>query len=176
MNKNEWLQLLEKRFNEYHYLYPNINFNQILKCLSDTDIEKLMLLEETGEIAFLRQKDDYYEFFDISIQTPKRLSLCYDKEARIKRKKFPPLSSVEEEVEKLNAKLLDKEDYEYLQSIIEVDTKTSSWIHTPEEVRNLGGALFMERRYGEIFIYHNGADSYYSSRGFRCKYCVKVSS
>lgn len=176
MNKKDWLITLEKRFNAYQHFYPTITFEKVLNSLSEIDIEILMKLEETGELGFVREKDGYYEFFDLSIQTPKRLSLCYDYEARINRKKFPPISSVEEEIEKLKVELLSIDDYYYLQSIIPVDTKTSSWVKTPKEIRALNGALFMERRYETVFVFHNSADSYYSSRGFRCKYRVKVSS
>lgn len=176
MSKEKFINKLKERFEIYHSFYSHIDFNQVLKSLSDKDIDVLICLEENGEVGFVREKDGYYEFFDISFQTPKRLSCCYDYEARVNRKKFPPESSVEEEIQKMGVELLEIEDYQYLQSIREVDTKTSSWVKTPREIRDLGGALFMEKRYNQVFVFHNGADSYYSSRGFRCKYRVKVSS
>lgn len=88
MNKKDWLITLEKRFNAYQHFYPTITFEKVLNSLSEIDIEILMKLEETGEVGFVREKDGYYEFFDLSIQTPQRLSLCYDYEARINRKNF----------------------------------------------------------------------------------------
>jgi hypothetical protein len=96
-----------------------------------------------------------------------RRSICYDEEALEKRKKNKPETSVENMAMEMGVTLLDEEAYRQLQSLGEFDRKTSSWIRTPESVRKLGGALFGDRRYGRVFIYHNGADSYYGARGFR---------
>lgn len=102
------------------------------------------------------------------MESPKgRRSLCYDKEARIKRKKNAPNSSVMEEAEKIGIKVLNEDQYYTLQELFEFDLKSSSWILTEGELRERGGALFCEKRYGRVFTFHNGAESYYSSRGFR---------
>lgn len=108
-------------------------------------------------------------FVDCSPETPAlRRSLCYDREALESRKKFPPADSAVEAASRKGARLLDEEEYRALQTLGAFDLKTSSWIKTPPEVRRLGGALFCDRRYGRTFTsYHNGADSYYESRGFR---------
>ena len=107
-------------------------------------------------------------FFDCSAETPAgRRNLCYDREAREGRKKFPPESSAVEMAESIGITLLSEVDFAHLQSLGEFDTKTSSWLLTPPEVRKLGGALFGDRRFGRVFVYHNGADSYYGVRGFR---------
>ena len=99
--------------------------------------------------------------------------MCYDKSARVNRKKFPPVSSVCEVCKQWNVNLLTKDDYRSLQNIQEVDLKTSSWLLTPDSIRQHGGAIFGDRRYDTTFIYHNGADSYYASRGFRAKLILK---
>lgn len=114
---------------------------------------------KTGEIVFM----------DCSPQSPAgRQSLCYDREALDGRKKFPPKGCATELAEAMGAEMLTEAQYGELQAIGEFDTKSSSWLKTPPEVRRLGGALFGDRRFGRVFTYHNGADSYYSGRGFRC--------
>ncbi|MBV6571823.1 DUF4256 domain-containing protein, partial [Acinetobacter baumannii] len=106
-------------------------------------------------------------------ETPKgRRSLCYDREALESRKDHPPKNSAIDLVQEIGAELLTEEQYHQLQQLGEFDLKTSSWLATPEEIRKLGGALFADRRYGRVFIYHNGAQSYYAARGFRC--CLRV--
>lgn len=109
-------------------------------------------------------------FADCSAETPAfRRSLCYDREALEARKKFPPADSAVDAAARMGAELLDEAEYRALQTLGTFDLKTSSWIKTPSGVRSLGGALFCDRRYGRTFTYHNGADSYYESRGFRAK-------
>jgi len=107
---------------------------------------------------------------DCAAESPKgRRSLCYDQEALESRKKHKPESSVIATVEKMGVELLTEDDYRYLQTLDTFDKKTSSWIETPEDIRALGGALFCDYRYGTVFTYHNGAESYYAARGFRGK-------
>ena len=114
--------------------------------------------KKTGEILFV----------DCAAQSPAaRQSLCYDREALDGRKKFPPKGCVTELAEAMGVELLTEEQYFELQKLGEFDTKTSSWLKTPAEVRKLGGAIYGDRRYDRVFIGHNGADSYYSGRGFR---------
>lgn len=106
---------------------------------------------------------------DCAEESPrKRSSLCYDGAARLSRKKNAPASSAVEETEKMGVRLMTEEEYRYLQTLGAYDVKTSSWVQTPERIRSLGGAIFCERRYDTVFTFHNGADSYYSVRGFRC--------
>lgn len=128
---------------------------------------QIQYMEETkGEPMILKYQDSYL-LVDGSKETPDRRSVCYDKDSRINRKKFPPITSALEECEKHQVFLMTQDIYHHLQLIKPVDLKTSSWILTPEPIRSLGGALFSDRRYNQVFTYHNGADSYYGVRGFR---------
>ena len=108
-------------------------------------------------------------FVDCSAQSPKgRRSVCYDREALEARKEHKPKSSAVEMASAMGAALLTVDEYRKLQELDEFDTTTSSWVQTPAKIRKLGGALFCDRRYDTVFVYHNGADSYYAARGFRC--------
>jgi hypothetical protein len=108
-------------------------------------------------------------FVDCSAQSPKgRRSVCYDRAAREARKEHPPKSSAVEMAAAMGAALLTLDEYQQLQKLGEFDTTTSSWVDTPARIRKLGGALFCDRRYDTVFVYHNGADAYYAARGFRC--------
>jgi hypothetical protein len=112
--------------------------------------------------------DGRYRFCDCSAESPAgRRSLCFDREARESRKEHSPASSAVETAASMGVSLLTEEEYRHLQTLGEFDLKTSSWISTPPDVRALGGALFGDRRFGRVFVYHNGAQSYYAARGFR---------
>lgn len=164
----EILKTLEDRFNNNLHRHENVKWEEILTLIKENTIKTLEKMEESsGEPdVFVLNSGVYY--IDSSKESPKdRRSLCYDKEARINRKKAPPKSSVEEFAAKLGVELLDENMYIELQKIEDFDLKTSSWLKTEEELRKLGGAVFGDKRYNRTFIYHNGADSYYSSRGFR---------
>jgi hypothetical protein len=128
-------------------------------------------LERTGgepDVVGLDKKSGEYLFVDCAAQSPEvRASLCYDRAALDGRKKFPPMGCVTEAAAAMGAELLTEEQYFELQKLGEFDTKTSSWLQTPDEIRKLGGAIYGDRRYNRVFIGHNGADSYYSGRGFR---------
>ena len=128
-------------------------------------------MERTGgepDLVGYDQKLGEYIFFDCSEQSPaERRSVCFDRKALEARKKNKPQTSAEAMAESMGIELLTEEQYRFLQTLGEFDTKTSSWIQTPPAIRKLGGALFMDRRYDHVFVYHNGADSYYASRGFR---------
>jgi len=114
--------------------------------------------KKTGEIIF----------YDCSAESPQdRRSLCYDREALDARKKFKPADSALDMAAAMGIEILSEEEYRELQELGEFDTKTSSWVKTPPDIRKLGGALFCDRRYNTVFVYHNGADSYYGARGFR---------
>lgn len=134
-------------------------------------LKKLEAMEASqGEPAVVKIEKDTVTFMDTSAESPKgRRSLCFDEAAWHSRKEYKPKSSVEAMVKSMGVTLLDEEDTWYLQSLVPVDQKTSSWIQTPDVLRQKGGALFMDRRYDHIFVYHNGAESYYESRGFRAK-------
>ena len=113
-------------------------------------------------------KSGQITYCDCSAESPVgRRSLCYDKEALDSRKKDKPRGSAVEMASEMGIDLLTEEEYRQLQQLGEFDTKTSSWIQTPPDVRSLGGAMFCDRRYGKVFVYHNGAESYYAARGFR---------
>jgi hypothetical protein len=115
------------------------------------------------------EKTGAYLFVDCAEQSPEgRRSLCYDAAARASRKENPPRGSAVEAAAAMGATLLSEAQYRRLQELGEFDTKSSSWIGTPAAIRRLGGALFGDRRYGAVFAYHNGAESYYAARGFRC--------
>jgi len=169
----ELLQILKDRFEKNTQRHPDIAWDAVEARL-EANPEKLRVLykmEETGgepDVIGYDPEGDVYIFCDCAAQSPtRRRSLCYDRIAREKRKKHPPASSAMEMAEEMGIELLDEEQYRHLQTLGEFDTKTSSWIKTPDAIRKLGGALFGDRRYGRVFTYHNGADSYYSGRGFR---------
>lgn len=128
-------------------------------------------MERTGgepDVTGQDKKTDEFIFIDCAAQSPLgRQSLCYDRAALDGRKKFPPKGCVTELAAALGVELLTEEQYHGLQKLGEFDTKSSSWLKTPADIRELGGAIFGDRRFGRVFIYHNGADSYYSGRGFR---------
>lgn len=172
------LELLKKRFEKNIHRHKEIDWTNVRAKLIESP-DKLWTLQEMentgGEpdvVAYNKQKDEYL-FVDCSAETPKgRRSLCYDREALESRKDHPPRNSAIDLVQEIGAELLTEEQYHQLQQLGEFDLKTSSWLATPEEIRKLGGALFADRRYGRVFIYHNGAQSYYAARGFRC--CLRV--
>ncbi|RKL65149.1 hypothetical protein CR203_22045 [Salipaludibacillus neizhouensis] len=120
------------------------------------------------EYFFREVKTGEYIFYDCSAESPKgRRSVCYDREALESRKKFKPENNVIDMVADMGIELLTEEQYRYFQEIGEFDRKTSSWMKTPANIRKLGGAIFCDRRYDTVFMYHNGAESYYAARGFR---------
>lgn len=131
----------------------------------------LQEMETTGgepDVVGHDKKTGEYIFYDCSEQTPKgRTSICYDREALDSRKEHKPKNSAMDMAAAMGIELLTEEQYRELQKLGEFDTSRSSWIKTPEDVRKLGGALFCDRRFGRVFTYHNGAESYYAGRGFR---------
>lgn len=159
--------ILEDRFHENMDRHKELKWEEVLKLLDESAIKKIKYMEETGgEPDVVSYKSNIY-IWDCSLASPQRRSLCYDKEARINRKKNAPQSSALEEAEKHGLDLLTEDQYLYLQSLSLIDEKTSSWILTEDSVREQGGAIFGNSHYGRVFIYHNGAESYYSNRGFR---------
>jgi hypothetical protein len=128
-------------------------------------------MERTGgepDVIGADAKTGEFLFYDCSAETPKdRRNLCYDRAALDARKEFKPKDSALDVAAAMGVEILSEEEYRHLQSVGEFDTKTSSWVKTPAEIRKLGGALFCDRRYDHVFTYHNGAESYYGGRGFR---------
>lgn len=162
------IEKLKNRFEKNMKRHQDIKWEDVLEKLDDHVIKVIEQMEAYGgEPDVIRYQKDLY-IVDFSKETPKpRTSVCYDEEARLSRKKFPPETSAEALAKKIGITLMDENMYRYLQSIDPIDQKTSSWIKTPESIRSLGGALFGDYRYQKTFIYHNGADSYYGARGFR---------
>ncbi|MCR4913137.1 DUF4256 domain-containing protein [Ligilactobacillus salivarius] len=175
-SKDELLETLEKRFKKFPQRHQNLQWEEILSLIEDKpeSINSLAYLETSGGEPDVTEINKQLVYVDFSKESPKgRRSLCYDKDARVNRKKFPPASSVCEVCDQWQVELLTEDDYHALQEIQAVDLKTSSWLFTPDNIHQLGGAIFGDRRYDTTFIYHNGADSYYASRGFRAKLILK---
>ncbi|RYM34262.1 DUF4256 domain-containing protein [Brumimicrobium glaciale] len=167
------IKTLKERFEKNLMRHESLKWENILEKLKSYP-EKLWSLhkmEETGGepdvIDYDSQTDTYY-FYDCSIESPKgRRSLCYDKEAWLSRPKAKPKNNIVDVAEEMGIDILDHIGYRRLQEFGTFDSKTSSWLKTPERIRKLGGAIFGDYRYDEVFIYHNSAISYYISRGFR---------
>lgn len=167
------LHALESRFQEFSHRHKGLAWADVQARL-DANPEKLWSLyemERTGgepDVVARDKKTGEFVFFDCSAESPAgRRSLCYDREALESRKEHKPLNSALDMAQEMGIELLTEERYRQLQTLGEFDTKTSSWVQTPDDVRQLGGALFCDRRYGKVFVYHNGAQSYYAARGFR---------
>ena len=167
------LQALEARFETNLHRHARIAWSDVRARLG-TDVRVLASLRQMeatgGEPDVIGRKEDSGRlvFCDCSPESPAgRRSTCYDAEAREARKEHKPVSSAIERSRAMGIDLLTEGEYRALQTLGEFDTKTSSWIETPPDVRALGGALFCDRRYGKVFVYHNGAQSYYAARGFR---------
>ena len=171
--KTELLTILQTRFEKNMDRHNNTKWQDVLSKLESNEqaVHSLKAMEVTGGEPDVIETDSSSEtilFYDCSRETPTgRRKVCYDNAALEARKKFPPEASALELAEKMGIELLNESQYRKLQEAGEFDTKTSSWIKTPEDIRELGGALFCDRRYNTVFVYHNGADSYYASRGFR---------
>lgn len=167
------LDILQQRFTGHPVRHPGLSWQQIQARLQAVP-EKIAVLAAMeargGEPDLLAQDADSGEllFCDFSAESPiGRRSLCFDRKALDARKANKPAGCVSELAAQIGIELLNEQQYRLLQSIKAVDQKTSSWIATPAEIRSLGGALFGDRRYNQVFVYHNGADSYYAARGFR---------
>jgi len=167
------LSKLKKRFENNMSRHKGLDWRRIQDKLENfpDKIRSLTLMEETGgepDIIGYDKKTGEYLFCDCSPESPsERRNLCYDRVAQESRKVGKPQSNVLDESLEMGVELLTESQYRDLQKLGNFDTKTSSWLKTPIEIRVLGGALFGDRRYNQVFIYHNGASSYYASRGFR---------
>ncbi len=171
--QEELLVTLKGRFDTNMKRHAGLEWAKLLaKLLANTEkLWSLHEMERTGgepDVVNFDKMTGEYIFYDCSAESPKeRRSLCYDREALESRKEHKPQTSAIDMATNMGIKLLTEEQYRELQEIGNFDTKTSSWIMTPAEIRKLGGALFCDRRYNHIFLYHNGAESYYAVRGFR---------
>jgi len=164
---------LKTRFEKHKDRHKGTDWSKVQARL-EADAEKLWSLfemENTGgepDVVGHDKKTGEYIFYDCSAESPKgRRSLCYDRKALDARKEHKPADSAMDMAAAMGIELLTEEQYRELQQLGAFDTKTSSWVQTPEAIRKLGGAVFCDRRYDTVFLYHNGADSYYAARGFR---------
>lgn len=169
----ELLTELKQRFEKNMNRHKGLKWDEVEARL-ETSPEKLWSLSEmerTGgepDVVGFDKKTGEFIFFDCSAETPKgRRSLCYDRAAWESRKEHKPESSALEVAAAMGIKILNEEDYRGMQKLGRFDTKTSSWLETPADIRELGGAIFGDWRYGHVFFYHNGAESYYAARAFR---------
>jgi len=169
----ELLKTLNARFQKNMNRHDGLEWAEVKEKL-EANTEKLWSLgemERTGgepDVVGHDQKTGEYIFYDCSVESPKnRRSLCYDPEALESRKEHKPADSAIGMASAMGIELLTQEQYQELQKLGNFDTKTSSWVKTPAHIRELGGALFCDRRFDTVFLYHNGAESYYAARGFR---------
>ena len=176
--REELLSALKDRFAKNMNRHKGLEWAQVQARL-EGKTEKLWSLSEmerTGgepDVVGFDKKTGEYKFYDCSAESPKdRRSLCYDREALESRKEHKPKNSAVEIAANIGVEILTEEQYRELQKLGEFDLKTSSWISTPPDIRKRGGALFCDRRYDTVFVYHNGAESYYAARGFRG--CLRV--
>ena len=169
----ELFSVLKTRFEKNMKRHKDIKWDKVQERLED-DNDKLWSLNEmenTGgepDVVGHDKKTGEYIFYDCSEESPKgRRSICYDRKALESRKEHKPKDSAMDMAADMGIEILSEEEYRKLQELGNFDSKTSSWIITPAEIRKLGGALFCDRRYNQVFTYHNGAESYYAARGFR---------
>ncbi len=171
--QEELLHILKVRFEKNINRHKGIKWADVEKKLEANagKVWSLNEMELTGgepDVIDYDKKKDEYIFCDCAAETPKgRRSICYDGDARESRKEHKPKSSATEMAAEIGIELLSEEQYRQLQELGDFDTKTSSWVKTPDAIRELGGALFCDRRYDHVFVYHNGAESYYAARAFR---------
>jgi hypothetical protein len=172
--RRDLLRILNARFDAHMHRHPGLDWTTVQARLesSGSKLWSLDEMEKTGgepDVVRLENGSGEYTFVDCSAQSPKgRRSVCYDRAALEARKEHKPQDSAADMAARWSVDLLTEEEYRELQTLEPFDTSTSSWISTPARIRQLGGALFCDRRYDTVFVYHNGAESYYAARGFRC--------
>ena len=170
---DELLQILQTRFEQHMHRHKGVKWIDVYEKIirSSQHLISLFEMEQTGgepDVISNDSKSKNFVFYDCSQESPKgRRSLCYDRKALDGRKENKPANAILDMAKSMGIEVLNKEQYRFLQQFGPFDTKTSSWLVTPDSVRNLGGALFGDYRYGQVFIYHNGAESYYAARGYR---------
>ena len=171
--RDELLETLHVRFDENMHRHIGLKWAKVQARLeaNPDKLRSLHEMENTGgqpDVVSHDKKTGEYVFFDCSAESPEgRRSCCYDRDGLESRKQHKPESNAIDMAASMGIELFTEAQYRELQTLGEFDTKTSSWINTPEDIRELGGALFCDRRYGKVFVYHNGAQSYYAARGFR---------
>lgn len=176
--QTELLDILKRRFlkNKQRHLAIEWDFVEARLLAQPDKLWTLNEMEMSGgepDVVAKDLKTGVVHFYDCAAESPKgRRSLCYDREALESRKEFKPSSNVMDMAEEMGVEVLTESEYRYLQQLGTFDSKTSSWLKTPESIRALGGAIFGDFRFNQVFIYHNGAQSYYGSRAFRG--CVRV--
>lgn len=167
------LGLLKARFERNMHRHPRLDWDAVQARLEDNadKLRSLRAMEESGGEPDVIGRDaatGAYLFCDCSAESPGgRRSVCYDREGLESRKAHRPADSAVDMAAAMGIEMLTEAEYRTLQALGEFDRKTSSWVRTPPDIRKLGGALFCDRRYGHVFVYHNGAQSYYAARGFR---------
>jgi hypothetical protein len=171
--REELLSALKVRFEKNMNRHKGLEWARVQTKLEANakQLWSLNEMERTGgepDVVGFDKKTGEYIFCDCSAESPKgRRSVCYDREARESRKEHKPANSALDMAAAMGIELLTEEQYRELQELGDFDTKTSSWVQTPTDIRELGGALFCDRRYDHVFVYHNGAESYYAARAFR---------
>jgi len=171
--QEELIKLLKVRFDNNINRHKGINWAKLQTKLESNNgkLWSLNEMEKTGgepDVVSYNKETSKYTFYDCSIETPQgRRNICYDNAGLEARKTFIPKNNAIDMATDMNIEILTEEQYRDLQKLGNFDNKTSSWLETPSDIRKLGGALFADRRYNNVFIYHNGASSYYSGRGFR---------
>lgn len=176
--REEFFETLKERFETHMNRHKGLEWLDVQSRMESNPgkLWSLHEMEKTGgepDVVAQDKKTGEYTFYDCSKESPKwRRRVCYDRNALEARKKHKPETSAMDMANAIGVSLLTEDQYRMLQTLGEFDTKTSSWIETPERIRELGGALFCDRRYDTVFVYHNGADSYYGARGFRASLTV----
>jgi hypothetical protein len=171
--QEELLRALKARFEKNMNRHKGLEWANLQTKLeaNTAKLWSLNEMERTGgepDVVGLDKKTGEYVFYDCSSESPKgRRSVCYDRDALESRKEHKPENSAMDMAAAMDIDLLTEEQYRELQKLGNFDTKTSSWVQTPSDIRKLGGAIFCDRRYGKVFVYHNGAESYYAARAFR---------
>ncbi len=171
--QKELIDILKKRFEKNKQRHKTISWPDVEARLipAPAKLWSLNEMELTGgepDVVAFDEKSGEYIFYDCAAESPKgRRSICYDHEALEARKEHKPADSAINMAEEMGITILTEEEYRLLQQLGQFDLKTSSWIKTPADIRKLKGALFCDRRYDTVFVYHNGAESYYAARGFR---------
>ena len=171
--RKEIISILKARFEKNMNRHKSLDWAKVQTKL-EADSDKLWSLnemEKTGgepDVVGLDKKTGEFIYYDCSPESPKdRRSICYDRQALDSRKEFKPKNNALDMAASMGIELLNEKQYRELQKLGNFDTKTSSWLKSPSEIRKLGGAIFADFRYGNVFVYHNGAESYYAGRGFR---------
>lgn len=173
----EFIEILKIRFENNRQRHQKIEWEKVQQKLEDHpdklwSLHEMEITDGEPDVVDYNKATDEYLFFDCSPESPKRRSLCYDYQAWASRKANKPEGNVIDKAAEMGIEILTEDQYRQLQQSGKFDLKTSSWIRTPEKIREMGGALFCDRRYDTVFTYHNGAESYYAARGFRG--CIRI--